>query len=240
MGVAAYGSLVPLQFVDLSIENALAAARTLVVSARPPARPVDWVANVLLAIPIGFCLLGALILGTRGRTAELVGAAVISGLCIAFAAGLEFAQLWLPARMTSVTDVMAQGLGGAVGSVLWLIAGSSLTRWIHRYTRSESPPSKGVRLLEAYLFGFFVYAILPLNLTINPASLYRKFRNGRIVIIPFSDLGLDAQSAYSVVRDILVFVPIGILVAQWRLPPGRLRPVGACLALAARGASGRR
>lgn len=233
VGVAAYGSLVPFDFIDLSVVEAFAALRTLALSARPPARPADWAANVLLAVPIGYFLLGALVGTGRRLSVNILGGVVAAGACVGFAVGLEFAQLWVPDRSTSVTDVTAQGLGGTAGVLLWLISGPTVTQWLQHFTHVDGPRTAGLKLLEAYLFGFLVYAILPLNLTISPAGLYRKFRDGRIVMVPFADLGLDLNSAYELVRDILVFIPIGILVARWRMPRGYVRPLGTCLVVGA-------
>jgi VanZ family protein len=218
-----------MEFIDLGPGEALERVRRLaILDAGAPGR-ADWAANVLLAIPIGYFLLGALTLDSTRRPLKLLAAVAVSGMCTIFAVGLEFAQLWVPDRTSSMYDVLAQGLGGAVGAIGWLATGSVLTEWLRSHSRAASPTPGMGWVLEAYLLGVLVYAAMPLDLTMNPADLYRKFRDGRIALVPFSDVGVDLGSAYGVVRDALVFAPVGMWVASWRMPPGQTRPLGTCL-----------
>ncbi len=191
MGVAAYGSLVPLEFVDLSIENALAAARTLVVSARPPARPVDWVANVLLAIPIGFCLLGALILGTRGT---------------------ELAQVFVRSRFATSTDIVLGTIGTGAG--VWLSY-----QWVdtlkHPDARAESPPDTNTerlptanarkairRLVGSLVYGAALVALFcgPFDTVLDDPDLLGARLEG-LFAIPFAST--QAGSLFHVTSDVL-------------------------------------
>jgi hypothetical protein len=74
--------------------------------------PVDFVANVVLFIPLGM-LLGAWLRREAGRApwrAVLVIAAI--------SAGFETLQLFLPVRSPSIDDVIANTLGGALGLLL--------------------------------------------------------------------------------------------------------------------------
>ena len=58
-----------------------------------------------------------------------------------------------------------------------------------------------VQLLQVFLIGFIAYAILPLDLTISSSNLLDKLRNGRLILVPFSDARADAESAYGLVRE---------------------------------------
>ncbi|HSA79641.1 MAG TPA: VanZ family protein [Geminicoccaceae bacterium] len=79
--------------------------------------PRDLILNVILFIPLGV-LIGA----WRGRRAGRVGRAIL--LLAAISAGFEMLQLFVPGRVTSIDDVIANTLGGALGVllVLWLSA----------------------------------------------------------------------------------------------------------------------
>lgn len=79
----------------------------------PPAGVVmESAANILLFIPFGFLLRGSGI--GRRRGAAL---AVLAG--VLFALAMESAQIFLEPRNPSVTDIVNNGLGAALGAILW-------------------------------------------------------------------------------------------------------------------------
>jgi len=77
---------------------------------------VQFVANVVLTAPIGFFL--AMMLP---RHLWWVAAAA----CAAVFAAVEGAQLFLPARVPSLLDLLANSLGGFLGALGWRLAGRS-------------------------------------------------------------------------------------------------------------------
>ncbi|BDZ45953.1 VanZ family protein [Naasia aerilata] len=75
---------------------------------------IEFLSNVLLFVPLGF--LAALDLPRRDWWLAAVAAPAFSAL-------LELGQaLFFPARTPSASDVVANGLGGAVGAVVSLLA----------------------------------------------------------------------------------------------------------------------
>jgi glycopeptide antibiotics resistance protein len=64
-----------------------------------------------------------------------------------------------------------------------------------------------VRFLSAYAILFFVSHLVPLDATANVPELAQKFREGRVVLVPFGS-GLEFWEG---VRDVLLSVPIGAL-----------------------------
>ena len=75
--------------------------------------------NILLFAPLGFALAG--LLGGRGRAARrpwvVAGGTVVLG--VLFSAALEGAQFFLPERVPSLADVIANGLGALLGAALF-------------------------------------------------------------------------------------------------------------------------
>lgn len=80
---------------------------------------IEWTANVVMFLPIGFFLAGAI---RPSRRLVAVPFAVL------LSAGIELAQyLWLPNRVATGYDVLANGTGAVVGAVL-LIAATRIRR----------------------------------------------------------------------------------------------------------------
>ena len=76
--------------------------------------------------------------------------------------------------------------------------------------------------------------MLPLDLTISAGELSAKFREGRITIVPFTDVALSWEGLYGQVRDVVVFIPLGMLLSTWRTTDERaVRSLGTTLLLGA-------
>lgn len=221
VGFAIYGSLVPLRFTPISFSTALERFAELPALGSEVQSRTDWATNVLLFIPIGFFALGALGVDRRRRWA--VPAVVpVAACCAALSVTIEFAQLWFPPRTASLSDIAAQMIGGLVGCVLWVFIGQTLTDWLRTYTRDASPKRQVDWLLQAYLLGLVIYSVLPLDLTISVADLYRKFQGGKLVAVPFSyGYGSLFAWVYQLAKDVVVFVPIGAWAATAFVGRGR-------------------
>ena len=58
--------------------------------------------------------------------------AVILIPCGLLSAAIEFTQLYFPPRNTSINDVVAETLGGAIGILGWMLAGQRVTDYLRR------------------------------------------------------------------------------------------------------------
>jgi glycopeptide antibiotics resistance protein len=221
IGLAVYGSLVPLRFTPISFSTALRRfAETPMLKLGVQSR-ADWVANILLFVPVGSFAVGALCVDRRRRWAVLA-IVPVAACCAALSVTIEFTQLWFPPRTVSQNDIVAETIGGLVGCLLWVFAGQTLTNWLRTYTRHASPKWQVDWLLQAYLLGFVIYSVLPLDLTISVADLYRKFASGRFVAVPFTySYGSLFAWVYQMAKDILVFAPIGAWSATAFVGRGR-------------------
>ncbi|MCA9116956.1 MAG: VanZ family protein, partial [Planctomycetaceae bacterium] len=230
--IAIYGSLVPLEFQSLGFAEAAARFTRIPWLQLTIHHRADWVANILLFVPLGFLGMGALNVDRPEipirRTVTL---AAVVACCTLLSIALEFTQLWFPPRTVSQNDIAAETLGGIAGAVLWLWAGQSLTEWCRIYTRNAAPHRRFNWLLDAYLLGLVVYSVMPLDLTISLHELHDKFQLGRIELIPFSHQYSSPLSAvYELLSAALIFVPAGIWSCTILLSAGETsRPVGLSL-----------
>jgi len=205
-----YGSLVPCEFRGVPWADAWRSFLSLPYRHLGIASRSDLVANVLLFIPLTFFAMGAL---TRENTRRhrwaaallvLLGAAVLS-------AAIEFVQVYFPPRTQSLNDVVAEAAGSVAGIAAWFLWGGAVSRWARSLLAEHDPYRLAVRVLAAYVVVLTIYQLLPFDLTISPGELYQKWKEGKVCLSPFSDLG--ALSLYQWVSDMAQVAPVGFLAA---------------------------
>ncbi|HEV7950700.1 MAG TPA: VanZ family protein [Glaciihabitans sp.] len=140
LGVVAYITLGPQPLDDGG--NSLV-WRALDVFARYEA--TDWItysrlefgANVAMFVPIGLFFL--LLFGRR-----LWWLSILFG--VALTVGIEFAQMFIPARVSDPRDLVANSVGAAIGVLLALILTASKARKIKIARKSAAATGAGVRV----------------------------------------------------------------------------------------------
>ncbi len=129
--------------------------------------------------------------------------------------GIEFTQLFFPQRTVSMNDIIAEGIGTLIGVVAWWVWGGRLLLWYDGWRRVQEPATFAERVAWAYLAVVFMYGVLPLDLTISAVEIFHKWREGKLVLIPFSGLPSEPGLAiYNVTMDILMWLPPAFL---WRI-----------------------
>jgi len=212
--VAVYGSLVPLRFRPLGLFDAIERFKGL-FGHLPGRRSLsDWAANLMLFVPIGYCLLGVLAVDRKRIRAILCVPGVLA-LCATLSVIIEFTQLWIPIRTPSSSDIIAQCIGTAAGILLWLLVGQEVTDYLRSFNIVQRPKVLIDALLRLYVVGLLIYSVLPLDIAISPADLVHKYRAGRISVIPFSDARCDLVTPCRLFRDTALFIPVGMLAATW-------------------------
>jgi len=208
-----YGSLVPLEFRPVPWDKAVKGFlhmgyRHLGIGSR-----ADWVANILLFIPLVFFWSGVVCWGRRGRC--MGRPLVVLMLAVMLSLGIEFTQQFFPPRTVSVNDLVAEAIGGAIGLLLWWWRGQQTLRWLSgiRWIRSRKGLAEYTLLI--YLGGLFLYGVLPLDLTISPVEIYHKWKSGRVNLVPFGfQLGSTVEWAYGLFTDVMLWVPVGYLLMR--------------------------
>jgi len=123
---------------------------------------------------------------------------------------VEFVQVYLPIRSSSPADILAQWAGTLLGLGMWFAVGPILTHSAGSFLRKRFLPGLRARVLVAYAATLFVYWLHPFLLTLHPASLYHKYRDGQIVLLPFSETG--GLPFPEDVLTVALMLPLGFLL----------------------------
>lgn len=160
---AIYISLVPFRFdafpTGLSVFEAM---RTkMIVEARLPS---NILANAIMFVPFG---LSGLFVVTAGNSARRRGASlvVVFILSLVLSLAIEVAQLFVPRRTPSWTDVAAQSAGTLAGMLALIVLAPAIGQ--------ENPGARRLRGLEAALS---LYALLLVAVLLDPSGSVRSPR----------------------------------------------------------------
>jgi glycopeptide antibiotics resistance protein len=209
-----YGSLVPLQFHARPLREAWEYFERIPYLDLGIGSRADWVANILLFVPLAFLWHGVL-WPNRGRIAKAVASGFVLLGCLALSVAIEFTQIFFPPRTVSLNDIVAETIGAVIGTVLWWWTGKHVIGWLAGWSKAYTPTGTTERFLYLYLFLLFGYSLLPLDLTISVVEIYHKWHEGKILLVPFSAVyETGAQRAYALLADIAIWIPAAFL---WKL-----------------------
>lgn len=210
---AAYASLLPFDLEPVPFDDAVSSFGNIVTHPlRVRLSRTDLVANVLLFVPVGFCLTGALRLGRARWWSGPVASVVALAVSVPWSLAIEFAQLFTADRVTSMADVGAQTLGTVVGVVLWEAFGDEVTGWLRQATGARSRAERVERALAAYVVLWAFVNLAPFDLTLDVGTLGGRLRRGAIQLVPIPFGGRDRPLGpwlWDLASTALAAVPVG-------------------------------
>ena len=233
MAFAVYASLIPFTFASRPLDIAWAEYRAILStgSMRGISR-TNFLANILLFVPVGFGLTGSRLAERRRRAAFSAVLAVLAA-SVGLSLVVEFLQLFAPARVPAFSDVAAQTFGCLFGIIGWALCGPELTEWL-RASRSPAPEDRLSRALTAYAAAWVFVNLAPFDVIADVGDLGQRVRAGLITVVPFQSAG---RATSRVVWDVLVSVitaaPLGVFGLIARTPAGVRRGTLAAFAIAA-------
>lgn len=218
---ALYASLIPFSFQALTFGEARVSfeyilRREIALDSRS-----DFLANILLALPLGFFASAAWGVDRLRFPLAVWQVPLVIATCACFSAALEFSQLWVPARTSSQNDVAAQTIGAACGAAAWLMLGQRVTDWVRGFFAASAIDWRSRRILHTYCAILFFYSVLPLDITISPAELYHKWRDGQhVVLVPRIWDEFSRERISETLATTMLFATVGMLAAR---PTARVR-----------------
>ena len=166
-----YGSLVPLHFRPAPLLDAWERFESIPYLNLGIGSRADWVANILLFVPLAFLWLGVL-WPHRGRFARSLASFIVLAGCVVSSVAIEFTQVFFPPRTVSMNDLVAESLGAIIGIVLWWTTGQKFIAWISGWAAARTRSGTTAYLLTAYMALVFGYNLMPLDLTISVVEIW--------------------------------------------------------------------
>jgi glycopeptide antibiotics resistance protein len=173
---AVYVSVVPFDFRFVAWDDAWMSFRVRVLTLMsPPVSRTNFLANILLFIPIGFFGTAALLADRSLRPAS--AGAVLGAFAWAGSVSLaaEFLQVFEAGRVPAAADVWAQAAGAIIGIAGWLLVGADLTAWL-RAASTGSRDDRLVHVLGAYVIVWIFVQLAPFDVTLNLPAIARRLR----------------------------------------------------------------
>lgn len=207
MAFTVYVSLLPFRLEPVPLDVAWAHFAGAMTSWPRRVPRANFLANLLLFVPIGFGLAGAW-LADRPRRRFVTAALIALPSSLLASLGAEFAQEFAPRRVVSGLDVVAQTLGCGVGLGLWAVRGQAFTGWM-RESRTRVHHDRLTRVLVAYAAVWMLANLAPFDITLDVDRLGRRLRDGSISLVPFA-APWTPRLWWDVVVTAVSSVPLGL------------------------------
>jgi glycopeptide antibiotics resistance protein len=199
-------------FVFLDPARALHQFLALRIVAHGSDQRADWMGNLLMLVPFGFLVTGALWPRRPAfRLSAAIGAMLI---CTTTILAIKYLQLFFPPRSVTLNYIVAQGLGamaGCIGFAVWRV-------WIGRPGSRRDPVAALLAVLRLYCAALLIFLLMPLDFALNPVDL--MVQAGRLAATVSALPGEDRPLA---VRVMLIavssaaFIPAGMLLVFARV-----------------------
>jgi glycopeptide antibiotics resistance protein len=210
-----YGSLVPLDFQPRPLAETLNAFSNIRWLNLGVASRADWVANLLLYMPLGF--LGSAWLTTSGQrtSARLAAALFALPFCMALAIGIEFVQLYFPGRTVSLNDLLAETLGSMIGVGLFVALGDRVIQIWQRWLEGGQHAIGAFAM--AYLAAYLALSLFPFDFLVSQAELSQKWSSDTVSwLVAKSGCDKPVLCLVRLIVEMLLVAPLGAFVAHQR------------------------
>ncbi len=226
LGFVVYGSLVPFEVRPLDWDQAVLGFRHIEYLDLGVVSRADWIANIVLYVPLAFLGCTALLgIDRRGWRAAL-GMPLVGVFCLAVAFGVEFAQQWFAPRTVSINDLIAESIGILIGLSLWGL-GRGRIAWLWESFALGGRASLLAALIAYGLF-YLALSLFPYDFVLSAQELKGRFDSDNQGWLAAASCGGPIRCGARLGLDGLAVLPFGVLAALlWPgLSLGRLFALG--------------
>ena len=212
-----YGSLVPLDFQPIDLGTGWARFQEIGFLDLSVVSRADWIANILLYIPLAFLLCESMGAGSRALLRRFWVILTTVVLCAVTAVAVEFIQQYVPPRTVSLNDLLAEGIGIGLGIMLWLLTAPLKSKILHTLAAGGAPVVQAGLIVYAILY--FALILFPFDFVVSQAEFNEKLSglNYGLFVTPAFWVNPVRRVAVSI-GECLSTAPLGALVVTWMLP----------------------
>lgn len=214
LGAAFYLTLLPFEFGNVSLETAWETYRNMSLTGPGTSGRQQFMANVLMFMPLGFFWTAWL---THGRRSGLRAGGVflfVATLGLAVTATVEFFQVWLPYRHPAGADIAGNFSGAVAGSLAWLALRNPMLRWRRALEASGARTLSMALLLYAGLY--VAVSLIPFDFVLSQEELRARLASDSWGWWLAADACTSGIRCYSwLTLELVVSIPVGLLLAWW-------------------------
>ncbi|MGH7893181.1 MAG: VanZ family protein, partial [Candidatus Binatia bacterium] len=209
-----YGSLIPFEIRPRSFDAALRAFSQIPHLRLGVASRADWVANILLYIPLAFLLAGAAA-SARSAVGRFAGTLAAVLFCLLLAVAVEFTQLFFPPRTVSQNDLIAEAIGTGLGVAFWFAAGRRIVG-LAKEVKIGGPLATRAAI-TLYVAGYLAFSLFPYDFLVSAKELAAKLGEpGRSAWVLSDSCGGVIRCNAKLFAEILLAAPLGVLFGMLR------------------------
>jgi glycopeptide antibiotics resistance protein len=171
----------------------------------------DWIANLLMLIPLGFLTTGMFWLRRERRSRWLAAAAALC-CCLSFVLAIKYLQLFFPPRTVSLNYIAAQSLGSLLGIALFWVSSNRL------FPVLQGVSGRGRHSLMT-VFGIYsviliLFFLFPFDFVLSAEDLRERAALLPQLLLSWPGEGRSTTLLVGVVlADTAATVPLGVLLA---------------------------
>lgn len=213
-----YGSLVPLDFHYHPLAEAWDQFLHIPYLHLGIGSRADWVANILLYIPLGFLATGWMTAIARWR--GLGASILVFCLCVTLAIAVEFTQIFFAPRTVSLNDIIAETIGSGIGIAVWLYAGERLIGLWGEVKQGGRHAAHA--FIALYTFAYLALSLFPYDFLVSSTELMEKLGNsGFTAYFVSQSCGGSLSCSGKLLAEVLVVAPLGMFMGMVAAPGTR-------------------
>ena len=207
-----YGSLVPLDYRPKPFDEAWYAFTQIRYLDLGAASRADWIANILLYIPLSFSLAASFLNKAKSSAIQTFFITVlILTFSLALAITIEFYQQFFPPRTVSQNDLIAETMGSIIGLLLWFGFSERLQKLYSKILYGGKEALLASVML--YTLGYLAISFFPFDFVTSFQELQSKLANGSDAFFISSSCGDFVRCSTKFATEIFLVIPLGIFLS---------------------------
>jgi len=206
-----YGSLIPFNYHPIPFEQARSSFSGISYLNLGVASRADWVANIILYIPLTFSLAAFSINNTKQFFHTVFLSTLILIFSITLAFSIEFFQQFFPPRTVSINDLIAESMGSVTGLLIWFGFGKKLLKLFSQITLGgKKALIAGVSL---YTLGYLFISFFPYDFITSFIELENKLSKGNDAFFVSASCGAIVRCTSKLFSEMAFTIPLGIIIS---------------------------